>query len=291
MGVNIFNRTDPFFNDICFSYSENGADMIIKDRLAYIYQNYTICDKSCIYQKTDIKQRRFSCNCILSSSFESNLNDLNSFISEEIKFKPLANTSISVIKCYKLVFNFKNKLNNIGFWLHLIIIIFHIPIYVIYSIFGVVPLQRYIKNEMEKNHYLIQSDEKNKNRQDKKRTIRNNDNNKEKNREKKDDVIDENNNEKIITNKNIKIINNLNTQIDINSEQNKIKNQTSKKLKIFDKTKVKNKRKLNKNSNIINENTQKSNNMKSSYSKDELIVDQLNTSKEDKTKKINEVIN
>ena len=31
--------------------------------------------------------------------------------------------------------------------------------------------------------------------------------------------------------------------------------------------------------------------MKSSYSKDELIVDQLNTSKEDKTKKINEVIN
>ena len=51
LGINVFNSDDPFFTDICFPYSENGADMILKDRLAYIYQNYSICEEGCTYQK------------------------------------------------------------------------------------------------------------------------------------------------------------------------------------------------------------------------------------------------
>ena len=115
LGVNIFNREDPFFTDICFSYSENGADMILKDRLTYIYQNYTICDSSCLYQKTEVEQKKFLCNCTILSLFESKLNNLDSIDSKEKKLMPLSNGNFGVIKCYKLVFNFKNKLKNIGF--------------------------------------------------------------------------------------------------------------------------------------------------------------------------------
>ena len=51
LGINIFNRADPFFNDICFPYSENNRDMVLQDRIKYIYQNYSICDIGCKYEK------------------------------------------------------------------------------------------------------------------------------------------------------------------------------------------------------------------------------------------------
>jgi len=40
MDVDIFNSKDNFFNDICYPYSENNSDMILKDRISDIYRNY-----------------------------------------------------------------------------------------------------------------------------------------------------------------------------------------------------------------------------------------------------------
>ena len=50
LGVDILNSSDPFFNDICYSYSNGSSDMILSDRISDIFQNYSLCDSGCEYQ-------------------------------------------------------------------------------------------------------------------------------------------------------------------------------------------------------------------------------------------------
>ena len=38
-------------------------------------------------------------------------------------------SNFGVLKCYKLIFSSEYKTNNIGFWIFLFFVIFHIPIY------------------------------------------------------------------------------------------------------------------------------------------------------------------
>ena len=49
LGVVIFNINDRFYNDICFSYSDqnSSSDLILNDRVSDIYPNYSICEKDC----------------------------------------------------------------------------------------------------------------------------------------------------------------------------------------------------------------------------------------------------
>ena len=53
-GIDVLNSKDRFFNDICFPYSENNSDIILKDRLSTIYQNFSKCDDNCDYDKIDL---------------------------------------------------------------------------------------------------------------------------------------------------------------------------------------------------------------------------------------------
>ena len=32
---------DRFFNDLCYSYSDSNKDIILEDRIKYIYQNFS----------------------------------------------------------------------------------------------------------------------------------------------------------------------------------------------------------------------------------------------------------
>ena len=43
--IDVFNISDEFFNDICYSYSENGNDLILEDRIKDIYQDFTLCEE------------------------------------------------------------------------------------------------------------------------------------------------------------------------------------------------------------------------------------------------------
>ena len=63
-------------------------------------------------------------------------------------------SNIGVVKCYKLVFNFKNKRNNIGFWILFSLVLAHIPFVVYYFIYNVKPIENFIFYEMKNNNYL-----------------------------------------------------------------------------------------------------------------------------------------
>ena len=175
-GVDILDSKDPFFNDICYPYSESGDDIILDDRRSDIYQNYSLCDEGCKYNFTDIENMVIACDC----EVKVNTTIENSALSyEEFEDVSLMDSNIGVIVCYQLVFSLKDKLNNIGFWiLSILLICFLISLFfLIYH--GIKPAINYVFNEMVNYGYLKQNhkmffDNNNKNKgKDKKENSKN----------------------------------------------------------------------------------------------------------------------
>ena len=150
IGVDIFNSSDKFFNDICYSYSENNSDLILKDRIADIYENYSICEENCEYNGINITQYTINCQCSVKTNVDTEVDPPHL---DEIIIDTFTDSNIGVIKCYKLVFNMSNKKKNIGFWIFTFLILLHIPIYIHYFIFNIKSIQKYINIELKKFGY------------------------------------------------------------------------------------------------------------------------------------------
>ena len=154
MGVDVFNIKDEFFNDICRPYSDDDSksDMILSDRVSDIYQNVSACDGECEYEGFDMEKLSFKCNCEVKQeiSIEPEKSNFASSITSAF-----LDSNFGVIKCYKLVFSFKGKLKNAGFWIFTIFTIFHIIIYIYYCNGGLIPIKNYIKREMKANGYIV----------------------------------------------------------------------------------------------------------------------------------------
>ena len=150
LNIDILNIKDKFFNDICYSYSEGGSDIIIKDRINDIYQNYSLCDSNCEYENMDIDNMTITCNCEVKNNISKEIEEptFNIVVYDIFKY-----STFKVIKCYNLVFNL-NKKNNIGFWIFLISAIFHVPFIFYYFIFGHISIINNTKNEMIKYNYI-----------------------------------------------------------------------------------------------------------------------------------------
>jgi len=151
LGIDIFNIEHEFFNDICYSYSEKGSDMILKDRISDIYENYSVCENNCQYEKVDLTRNTVTCKCTVKTNVDSVTEPPNLFKIIRDSFK---DSNVAVIKCYNLVFSIKNKLQNIGFWLFTFLIFLHIPFYIHYMMFNINSIKKYIYNEMEKFNYI-----------------------------------------------------------------------------------------------------------------------------------------
>jgi len=154
LGVDILNSKEDFFNDICYPYSENNSDMILKDRISDIYQNYSKCDENCEYKKIDLNFSLITCDCKIKSEINKRIEPPRL---ESIILDLVTNSSFGVVKCRNLVFNFHNKLKNIGFWIFSTTIIAHIIIIIHYSINSINPICRYIISQMKKYSYINSS--------------------------------------------------------------------------------------------------------------------------------------
>ena len=151
IGVDIFNISAEFFNDICYPYSENDSDIILRDRVSDIYQNFSLCDLNCEYENIDIVNMTISCNCLVKTEIETEIEEPKF---DQIIFDIFQNSTIGVIKCYNLVFNLNIK-NNIGFWIFLIFIIIHIPFIINYLVNGDKEIKKYIKIQLDKLKNLL----------------------------------------------------------------------------------------------------------------------------------------
>ena len=149
-GVDIFNINDSFFNDICHPYSDSNDDLILEDRIKYIYQNYSLCDGDCIYNEFDVQYNTILCDCKVKSNLSTDESQLNFEQFDDIEIE----SNFGLIKCYELVFSLEGKLNNIGFWIFLVLVMAHIPL--LFSFFhkGLNPVKEYLFKEMKEYGYI-----------------------------------------------------------------------------------------------------------------------------------------
>jgi len=151
-GIDIFNIQHEFFNDICYSYSDNNSnsDMILSDRVSDIYQNYSICGEKCEYDSFNIDKLSANCNCKIKEELNSELEKGNF---QTYFKKAFFKSNFGIIKCFKSVFSIKGKLKNYGFWIFGSMICAHLPLYIIYFINGITPVRKFILNEMNNKGY------------------------------------------------------------------------------------------------------------------------------------------
>ena len=134
MDVDIFNIKDTFFNDICYPFSKDYSDIILKDRVLDIYQNYSLCDNECEYDKINIENMTVVCSCSVKTEVNTQVSEPKFSTMIEDTFE---NSNFGVIKCYKLVFNLKNKNQNIGFLLFLFFFIGNFICIIMYIFTGI----------------------------------------------------------------------------------------------------------------------------------------------------------
>ncbi len=109
-GINVFNESDDFYNDLCYQYSdEYGNDVTLSDRYNNYYQNVSFCDDNCEINGYNFDLLEVNCSCKIKESISYEINE-NKYNIKENKSEGL--TIFDVGKCSKNTFN--NLKNNIG---------------------------------------------------------------------------------------------------------------------------------------------------------------------------------
>ena len=73
LGIDILDREDLFLNDLCYPFSNSNSDIILKDRVLDIYQNYSLCEYGCEYDKIDIENMSVVCSCQVKTEINTEL--------------------------------------------------------------------------------------------------------------------------------------------------------------------------------------------------------------------------
>jgi hypothetical protein len=151
-GIDIFNLEDKFFNDICYPYTdkESKSDMILSDRVSDIYQNYSICDYECEYKSFNLDKMSAYCNCNVKQNVNSEITK-GSF--KTILKDSFEQSNFGIVRYFSQFFSIKGKVKNSGFWIFVIMIAFHIPLYVLLFVKGMTAIKKFIYNEMESKGY------------------------------------------------------------------------------------------------------------------------------------------
>ena len=153
-GYNLFNYKDPFYNDICTTYTTlNKTDILLKDRQNDIFNkfgNKTFCQTNCEFKYFNTTNYKSICFCYAENKpIETNITKLNKIMN--VFFETISNSNFLVLKCYKLVFNFNHFFQNIGRVLMTIGYIINLFILFIYSLKEKKKILFYLKSLLAKN--------------------------------------------------------------------------------------------------------------------------------------------
>ena len=151
LGIDLFNIKEEFFNDICYSYSEDDKDIILNDRITDIFQNYSVCEENCDYNEINLTNSIVSCKCSVKHNTNSEVRPPKF---DKIIKDSFTDSNLAVIKCYNLVFIFRNNFQNIGFLIFSMLVFFHIPFIISYSIYNISSLRIFIYSQIVKFHYI-----------------------------------------------------------------------------------------------------------------------------------------
>ena len=132
-----YNSSSGFYNDICYTYtSDKGTDLSLDDRKKeFIEKNLTVCEENCEFSGYNSETQKAICSCQIKIKLplmqEISL-DRKKLYDSFTNLKNILN--LKVMKCYDVFLSKKGLTNNIGFYIVLPIIIFHIAtIFIFYK--------------------------------------------------------------------------------------------------------------------------------------------------------------
>ena len=136
LGYNIFNLSDPFYNDICSVFTYNNSDISLTERKNLLnLSNEIFCMINCNFTNIDINTMRSICICNSNSNYTEINNNKNKSITENILRQSIdfsKSSNIKVVKCFKIIFNTYNLKKNYGFYLILLTNAINILLLILY---------------------------------------------------------------------------------------------------------------------------------------------------------------
>ena len=135
--IDKLNSSSEYYNDICYTTtSEDGTDISLKDRQKeFINKDYIICQEDCDLSEYNYETFIAKCSCKVkefAQSFAEMKINKNKLLDNFKNIKNFINFNFLV--CYKKLLNKNGIINNIGCYLILSIIIFHIIAIFVFSI-------------------------------------------------------------------------------------------------------------------------------------------------------------
>ena len=127
--IDKYNSSSGYYNDICYSTtSQDGTDISLKDRQKeFIDKDKIICQENCDFLEYNYDTLVAECSCKVKECSKS-FADMNINKAKILdNFKNIKNyINFNFLLCYKKLFKKESILNNVGFYLIFIIILFHI---------------------------------------------------------------------------------------------------------------------------------------------------------------------
>jgi hypothetical protein len=132
-GIDIFNMSSPFYNDICFQYNSK-KDIALKDRVLEYFPNITLCEEGCDLMGINMTTITAICECFYSESKKEDA--LKNKVLEESQLgvveEMISSSNLYVIKCINLVLSTDTIKRGYGGFIILGLIIIDIIFTVIY---------------------------------------------------------------------------------------------------------------------------------------------------------------
>ena len=135
--IDKLNSSSDYYNDICYTTtSDDGTDIPLTDRKKdFVENNKTVCQEDCTFTEYDYTTQKAKCSCKVK---EPSLFFVDMKIDKTLLYKSFTDikniANINILGCYHELFSKKGVVHNIGFFVIIILQIFHlIGVIVFYS--------------------------------------------------------------------------------------------------------------------------------------------------------------
>ena len=159
--INIYDKDDPIFNDICLNFTLENVDLTIKERREIMFLGNKkiemLCyDTNCELESFSMNNFISFCNCKIQTDIknlflDSDTNNANDMANEEydnyINSKSSIN-SFTIFKCAKEAFSPEKIKNNANLYIFLILIVIQLILFGFYLLF---PKLKKMMKKKEKN--------------------------------------------------------------------------------------------------------------------------------------------
>ena len=159
-GYDMFNINDPFYQDICTPYdSFNGTDILLIDRINYIYDNDDAkCQSNCQFSYYFMDSKYMQCNCSIKEGTINEVSKIDKFSSKKIYesfYDVLKYSNYDILKCYKIIFNISVIKSNIGSIIVILFFFCYLICLLTYLCKGIEPLKEKLRITFNKEKIKI----------------------------------------------------------------------------------------------------------------------------------------